>query len=216
MTPRCGNCGAQLQLDANVRATKCPYCGSPLITDDDQAAGQDVITPEALVPFVITRQQARKQIHGMARFALVRARDCSKANRTSSNSRASTNPSGPTTPTLSATGPANAATIITSPRPIRRSKTASKSPRPAKVRQTRWTFVAGVYHDDFDDVACPCRKEQDLSGNYDLKGCKKYGPEYLSGFGAERYGRLRRRRLEERQKCDRRQHRRFSSPADRR
>jgi hypothetical protein len=60
--------------------------------------------------------------------------------------------------------------------------------RTRQVRHTRWSYVSGVHSDFFDDVLIPAGKTLDRSGAFELKkGLKHYSPEFLSGFGAERY-----------------------------
>ncbi|MFH0938687.1 MAG: hypothetical protein V1899_05340 [Planctomycetota bacterium] len=61
---RCGGCGAVTQFDKTTRATTCPFCGAPLVLDDQtDLASEDVITPEALAPFVVTAAQADAAFH---------------------------------------------------------------------------------------------------------------------------------------------------------
>ncbi len=55
-TMRCTNCGATAELQLSNVATKCAFCGAPLV-EADQAT-----TPaEGVVPFAVTREEAGKR-----------------------------------------------------------------------------------------------------------------------------------------------------------
>ena len=53
----CKNCGAELMTEETSTATECPYCGSPSILPDRIEGG---IKPEKVVPFVVTKEQAKQ------------------------------------------------------------------------------------------------------------------------------------------------------------
>ena len=54
----CKNCGAELVMDGTTAATECPYCGSPIVLSGRLEGG---VKPEKVVPFVVTKEQAKKQ-----------------------------------------------------------------------------------------------------------------------------------------------------------
>ncbi|HHO42471.1 MAG TPA: primosomal protein N' (replication factor Y) - superfamily II helicase, partial [Epsilonproteobacteria bacterium] len=54
----CQKCGASFELDEDTLATSCPYCGTPAITDFTRE-----ITPKSLIPFRITKEQAKEQFY---------------------------------------------------------------------------------------------------------------------------------------------------------
>lgn len=54
---RCEPCGALKIVDEAVRATRCAYCGAPMIIDD-ASAFDDVVQPEAIIPFEVDREKA--------------------------------------------------------------------------------------------------------------------------------------------------------------
>jgi len=56
LTVTCGECGAETTTDPNIIARECPFCGSPLVAT---AHSQKQIQPKSLLPFHITRDQAR-------------------------------------------------------------------------------------------------------------------------------------------------------------
>jgi predicted RNA-binding Zn-ribbon protein involved in translation (DUF1610 family) len=56
LTVTCGECGAETTADPNIVASECPFCGSPQVTT---AHSRKQIKPRSLLPFHITRDQAR-------------------------------------------------------------------------------------------------------------------------------------------------------------
>lgn len=54
---RCSNCGATTMLSATSIATKCPYCSSPVVLDEQSI---DSVRPDTAVPFNIGRDRARQ------------------------------------------------------------------------------------------------------------------------------------------------------------
>lgn len=53
---KCQNCGGEQTLPANLFATSCTFCGSPITS---KSYAQRLIKPKSLVPFKITRLQAQ-------------------------------------------------------------------------------------------------------------------------------------------------------------
>ncbi len=183
---RCGNCGAQLQLDATVRATKCPYCGSSMITDDDKAAGQEVITPEGLIPFAITRQQAEGKFTAWLDslwFAPGTLKGAAHLKQFQGIYRPYWTYDSHTVSDWA--GERGDYYYVTET--YTEMENGQQVTKTREVRHTRWTPCSGIYQDFFDDVLVRAGKMDDKSKDFDLKAMKHYTPEYLSGFGAERY-----------------------------
>lgn len=53
----CNSCGSQIVTDANTAATICPFCGSPTLVTRRLTRQ---FRPDALIPFTITEEQAKK------------------------------------------------------------------------------------------------------------------------------------------------------------
>ena len=184
---RCSGCGAVSHLDANIRATTCGYCGAPMVVEDNEGEkDDDVITPEALAPFKITEQQAgklfsdwiakrwfapsalkheshAKQLHGVYRpFWTYDTNTVSHWTGERGDYYYTTE---------SYTAQEDGKTVT----------------RTREVRHTRWTFVSGIYEEFFDDVLIEAAKEPKYPTTYELNALVPYKPDYLSGFGAERY-----------------------------
>lgn len=185
---RCGSCNAVTHLDASVRATNCPFCGAPLITGDatQTADGDGVITPEALVPFQITMDQAQAAFRKWV-ASLWFAPNAIKRESHMKQLQGVYRPFWTyDSHTVSHwTGERGDHYWVTERyTTMQNGKSVSKT---RQVRKTRWTHVSGVYSDFFDDVLVSAGRNTDFATNYHLKKMKPYAPEYLSGFSAERY-----------------------------
>lgn len=58
-TTRCGNCGAQIELQGETFAQTCPFCASPVVAAEGSHAQ---IKPQALIPFALTEKEARARM----------------------------------------------------------------------------------------------------------------------------------------------------------
>ena len=58
---KCGACGAQSKLAENVIASRCPFCGSPLVAEQHS---KKLIKPGAVLPFIVSKPAAQKLFHG--------------------------------------------------------------------------------------------------------------------------------------------------------
>ena len=58
---KCGNCGGEQTLAANLYASACTFCGSPLTS---KSYAQRQVKPKSLVPFKITKLQAQDKWRG--------------------------------------------------------------------------------------------------------------------------------------------------------
>ena len=55
---KCQNCGGEQTLPANLFATSCTFCGSPITS---KGYAQRLIKPKSLVPFKVTKLQAQEK-----------------------------------------------------------------------------------------------------------------------------------------------------------
>jgi len=185
---RCEGCGGTTTFDASVRAAKCPFCGAPLVLDDKNATSdENVITPEAVLPFSITQQQAEgafrlwikalwfapnalKNEHNIARkIQGVYRPFWTYDSHTVSHWTGERGDAYYVTETYTTT--VNGKTVT----------------RTRQVRRIRWTYVSGIYREFFDDVLIRAGKNTDKPTRYHLADLKPYSVDYLSGLAAERY-----------------------------
>lgn len=57
-TVKCNSCGAVTTLESNTVSGSCTFCGSPLLTVNQQQ--QEVVKPHYVLPFIVNSQQAKK------------------------------------------------------------------------------------------------------------------------------------------------------------
>jgi predicted RNA-binding Zn-ribbon protein involved in translation (DUF1610 family) len=184
---RCQGCGAVTHLDPSLRATTCPFCTAPLITTDGSPDGvEDVIAPEALVPFAVTLEQAQAAFRTWIKsrwFAPSRLKNENCLKQIQGIYRPFWTYDAHT---VSHWTGARGDYYYTTEHytTIENGKTVTRT---RQVRHTRWTPVSGVYSEFFDDVLVSAGRNTDFNTSYRLSSLKPYAPDYLSGFVAERY-----------------------------
>jgi predicted RNA-binding Zn-ribbon protein involved in translation (DUF1610 family) len=181
----CEHCHATLTLASNITSLDCPFCGSPIVATGARAA---LIQPNAILPFKIPRQQAtdayRMWIRSrwFAPSALKRQAMLDAAL------------SGVYIPAW--TYDCHATTRYTGQRGdayyVTESYTVNGRTETRQVRKIRWTSVAGVVEDDFDDVLVTAtaslpEHQLDKLQPWDLASAQPYRDDYLAGFKAECY-----------------------------
>lgn len=188
-TTSCPNCGAQVEFTGATHATQCPFCASPVVVD---TGTQRHIKPQALVPFALTEDQARRAMTawlGSLWFAPNTLLEYAR------KGRAMTGIYVPFWSFDAATrsrytgqrGEYYYQTRTVTTRVNGRIKT-----RQEQVRHTRWYPASGRVARDFDDVlvmastSLPARLGDGLTP-WDLSALQPYTPEYLAGFQAEGY-----------------------------
>jgi DNA-directed RNA polymerase subunit RPC12/RpoP len=182
----CGNCHARTESD-HV-STRCPFCGSPLVSD---VAADASLAPEGVVPFVVDKRTADDSIRRWVRsrwFAPGRLKKVSTTEAmegtylpfwtfdadTATDYRGQRGDAYYTTETY---------TTMVDGRPRTQTRT---------VRRIRWRPAAGHVRRFFDDVVVPAtslieRKRLDQLEPYHVENAVAYQPEYLAGHQALRY-----------------------------
>ena len=72
---RCENCGAEVIMQSGEVAAKCPFCGTPHIVKTDEMPG---IKPQALYPFLLSKEQASEAAKKWARKCIFAPRKFKK------------------------------------------------------------------------------------------------------------------------------------------
>jgi len=68
----CQGCGAAMSYDASAQALRCPFCGSTELKSQPDGVS---LTPKYVVPFEITREQARALLYQRMRSGFFRPSD---------------------------------------------------------------------------------------------------------------------------------------------
>src|SRR5688500_13675482 len=188
LTVRCGTCGAETTLKPNVTASRCPFCGTPIVA---QAMSKRQIKPKALLPFHVTHDQAGQAFKQWIASRWLAPNELKhRAERAEINGvymPAWTYDADTTSHYTGQRGEdywdTESYTTIENGRSVRRTR---------QVRKTRWYPASGTVFNRFDDVlvlashSLPRQHAVELEP-WDLKNMLPYQDEYLSGFVAESY-----------------------------
>jgi hypothetical protein len=188
-TSHCPGCGAVVELVGPVTATECPYCATPVVTDP---AAVRRITPQAVLPFALTEDQARDTLTkwlGSLWFAPNNLLEFTRKGRAMAGLYVPfwTFDSDTTSRYSGQRGEHYYET-----RTVTVTVNGRSEQRQEQVQKTRWYPASGQVARDFDDVlvmasrSLPPRLGEELTP-WDLSALVPYTPDYLAGFRAEAY-----------------------------
>ncbi len=185
----CKSCGAEVTFSDEVHSGDCPFCGSPVVT---AASRQRHLRPRSLLPFAVTRKEARTAFHRWLKGLWFAPGDLTRY------ARDETKLSGLYVPYWtydSATvtryrGERGDAYQV--PQTYTTVEHGRRVIRTRMVTKIRWTPVSGIVSRDFDDVLVLAshslpRKITERLEPWDLANLVPYQDEYLSGFRSELY-----------------------------
>ena len=181
----CPNCGAQVELDANIHAAECPFCATPLVTD---TGTQRRFKPRALLPFGLDERTARKAMTdwlGSLWFAPSGLQDYARKGRRMQGIYV---PYWTFDADTKSRYSGERGTVYYVTRTVTRNGKQSRE----RVAKVRWSPVTGRVARFFDDVLVLAstslpRRFTDALEPWDLSELEPYRPEYLAGFLAEGY-----------------------------
>ena len=172
----CKSCGAHTVYDNQQISSECPYCGSNQVMD---AGDEKTMAPGGVIPFKIDQKEASKRFEKWLKgkfFAPKAAKENSKAK----------NFNGMYLPYWTF----DAVTKSTYTGEFGKDRRVKKGDKEEII--TDWFRTRGRYDEDFDDELIPGTNQHNqfmLNGiaPYNTQESKVYKPEYVAGFGAERY-----------------------------
>ena len=174
---QCKQCGAISIYDALETAAVCPFCGSTSVMP---AATENTISPGAVCPFSITKEQA-----GLYFLKWLKGKWFAPAKAKKNVFRKAFQ--GVYLPywTYDAQTTSNFTARACYTKPVR-----SKDGR-TRI-ETTWRNVSGIFQKSFDDVTIMASKRQEDSGvkecePFDFSKLIPYSPKVVAGFTAERY-----------------------------
>ena len=183
---KCTACGAETSVDAKMVSSECPFCGTPLVLDKSQM--KSVITPAAVAPFKITKNQSIESFHKWMKklwWLPSKTKEYAKPNKMQGlyvpywtyDSRTHTSYSGQRGDNYQVTETYTDSSGQTQTR---------------TVTKTRWTTVSGNVHVNFDDILVVGTDSLPQKHVYALKPWHlnellPYDKKYLSGFKSEGY-----------------------------
>ncbi|MBA4372957.1 MAG: zinc ribbon domain-containing protein [Thermodesulfovibrio sp.] len=182
---KCRTCGAVSEISLTVAATECPFCGSTQIIEEKPP--EDVMTPETVIPFAIDRNKALSSFgtwlgSGFASYF--------RPSRLKGNWRMG-KISGMYLPfwTFDADTYSTWTAMAGYYYEVEERDSSGKIHR---VRQTRWEPADGSHAEFYDDeLVFASRGLERLMVEriypFDMTKLVPYKPEYMAGWGAERY-----------------------------
>lgn len=188
-TTTCTNCGAQVELNGAIHASECPFCASPLVLD---SGAHRLIKPQALVPFVLTEGQARKEMTGWMGslwFAPSTLLEYARKGRAMNGIYV---PFWTFDADTASRYSGERGEYYYETRTVTVRVNGKSEQRQEQVRKTRWYPASGRVARDFNDTlvmgsnSLPQRLSDDLTP-WDLAALQPYAPEFLAGFQAEGY-----------------------------
>lgn len=172
----CKSCGAESVYDAQVISSECPYCGSNQVTE---AGDKQTMAPGGVVPFKIDQKEAGSRFINWIKKKFY----CPKAAKESAKPQ---NFKGMYLPYWTF----DSQTHSTYTAQYGKDRTIKNGDKEETV--TDWFNTSGTYGKFFDDELVCGTDQHDtnlLRGlePYNTADNKTYKPEYVAGFGAERY-----------------------------
>jgi DNA-directed RNA polymerase subunit RPC12/RpoP len=178
---KCPTCAATFELDEDIHATECPFCGSSVV---NEVTLYRPIKPQALLPFAIDKKRARELFKTWLKnrwFA---------PNKLKKYSAQDSKLTGLFVPYW--TYDAGTFSRYSGRRGdkyyVNESYTENGVSKTRKVEKIRWRDVSGELEKKFDDVLVMASKSlKNASYNWDLKNLVDYDKSFLSGYESEVY-----------------------------
>ncbi|MES2144571.1 MAG: primosomal protein N' (replication factor Y) - superfamily II helicase [Pseudomonadota bacterium] len=188
-TTSCPSCGAQIEFDGVTFAKECPFCATPVVIDPGT---QRQIRPQAVLPFVLTEDQARTAMvrwMGSLWFAPSALVEYARKGRALAGVYV---PFWTYDAETQSRYSGQRGEYYYETRTVTVTVNGRRETRQEQVQKTRWYPASGRVARVFDDVlvmaskSLPARLGNDLTP-WDLTALQPYAPDYLAGFRAESY-----------------------------
>jgi Zn finger protein HypA/HybF involved in hydrogenase expression len=183
-TVQCEGCGAQSVVAG--QASRCPFCGSPVVVETQELG--EVFVPESLLPFNFDAKQAKQRYEAWVAGLWFAPNDLKKrAHQHGMDGVYLPYWTYDSSTSTRYTGQRGEYYYVTETYTDSQGKTQTR-----QVRHTRWYPASGTVHVEFDDVlVCGSetlpRKLIEKLEPWDLGSLRAFDAGYLSGFFAERY-----------------------------
>lgn len=186
---KCSECGAVIEFPDGVVATRCSFCDSPSVLVEPARA--DLLAPESLVPFAVSREQATASFRAWLGGLWFRPSDLrEKAKLT--ELRGVYVPYWTFDADVTSHWTADAGYYYYETETYTTTENGRRVTRTQKVRRVRWVPTSGSRQDHYDDhLVCASlgvpRGMVDEVGDFDTSRLVPFAPAYLQGFAAESY-----------------------------
>jgi hypothetical protein len=184
---QCKQCGAAVNFPDKVTSGACCFCGSAMV--EERAANPQLITPESLIPFKVTGEQANEKFRSWVASLWFRPNDLKKMARVKDID-------GVYAPFWTFDAQAETRWRAESGYHYYVTETykdAEGKTQERQVQKTRWEPSYGTHHGTYDDLLVCASKGlseglvRQLEPYHTTKNLVGYQASYLSGWGAEEY-----------------------------
>jgi predicted RNA-binding Zn-ribbon protein involved in translation (DUF1610 family) len=186
---QCRQCGATTAVEPHVTSVECPFCGSSAVLEQETDA--DVIRPESVVPFKISRDFALRNYRTWLGRGIFRPGDLARR-------AARGQIYGVYIPFWTFDAEAfsrwwaDAGYYYYETETYTTTENGDRVTKTREVRKTRWEPEQGRHKGHYDDVLVYATNSLDQEileriYPYNTKELAPYAPEYLSGWRAEQY-----------------------------
>jgi predicted RNA-binding Zn-ribbon protein involved in translation (DUF1610 family) len=186
---RCQTCGATVAFSGTAIATKCDFCGSQHVLE--QQSQRNVIRPESLVPFGVNDAAAKEKFKSWLGSGFFRPGNLAHAARLGEISGVYV-PYWTFDCTVDSQWRAEAGHHYYESVVEVQVVNGQKQEVKRQVQKTRWEPAQGHRRDRHDDVLVVASRGlpeaiANRLGTFDTKALVPYDPRYLAGFHAEEY-----------------------------
>lgn len=184
----CGNCGANLQIDANLQSLHCVYCSEPLVLEDSSI--EQWIVPGAVLPFSVTDSQAQQKFKQWVKGLWFAPNKLKKAGLSPDRIQGVYLPYWTFDADLQAVYSGQRGDNYTTTERVQYQENGQTKTRTKNVIRTRWTAVSGQVSGKVDDTLVDAAKQRQVPqavATWNLDDLKTFDSQYLSGFTTENY-----------------------------
>ena len=177
----CKRCAAEFQLDPSIQASRCPFCGTPIVLESRAVTH---LRPGAVLPFSFDAKTAR------AKYATWLSGLWFAPNDVRRLAKADNGFIGMYVPYW--TYDADTSSDYDGQRGVNYTRTIRDGDKTRTVVETTWTPCSGQVSRGFNDVLVVASRSLpdrylDKLEPWDLADLSPYDQRYLSGFGAQHY-----------------------------
>lgn len=177
----CKRCAAAFQLDPAIQASRCPFCGTPIVLESRAVTH---LRPGAVLPFGFDAKAARSKYEAWLSGLWFAPNDVKRLAKTDNGFIGMYVPYW--------TYDAATTSDYTGQRGVTYTRVVQDGDKTRTETEIRWTPCSGTVSRDFDDVLVVASQSLpqaylDRLEPWDLTELAGYDPSYLRGFGAQTY-----------------------------
>lgn len=186
---KCEDCGANVVFPDGTTATRCTFCGSAKVLEQDE--NRNAIRPESLLPFAVDKNQANQAFVDWLAKLWFRPRDLRRMARVQEVAGVYV-PFWTYDAHVESSWTAEAGYYYYETEVYTTEENGQRVTRTREVQRVRWERAWGNRADDYDDVlVCASkglpRELAEEMRTFDTHKLVPYAPGFLAGWRAEEY-----------------------------